>query len=182
MGASGTTAGPPHIFAERGINAYLTLGINNADFRDMQGGTEMTFHLGECTKVMRNVLRGNMNMPDLVPCDIGETDGLYLDVSMKGNTQAVKGTEETNFIMTEGIVSTFSVRSTVLTPEAWIVRPQVTAADFIGTKRGMDGGRSLALTSRDPRACIPVAAPQTITNRNLSGGCNLALTSRLPRA
>ncbi len=106
----------------------------------------------------------------------------YLGERTKANMYVVKATVEMIYLMVYGFMDAFPVGITVCTPDASIAGPRRAATTFTLTRRGTSGGCNLALTSRDPRACIPVAAPQAIAKGNLNGGCNLALTSRLPRA
>ncbi len=106
----------------------------------------------------------------------------HLGEYTKTYTDVVKVAVEMTYLVVYSIADALSVGFGIYIPDASIERPREAATTSTLTKRGMSGGRNLALTSRMPRACIPVAAPQALTKGNMSGGCNLALTSRMPRA
>jgi hypothetical protein len=64
---------------------------------------------------------------------------------------------------------------TLMGPER---RTRSGAATLATSVKNERGARSLALTSRVPRACIPAAAPATAVKDAMAAGCSLALTSR----
>jgi hypothetical protein len=126
-----------------------------------------------------------LSLPILSPDGAGETDvmgyaimDMYFIKHAEGYVNENPNALDLLYLEGLGITIAVLVDSGLRTLKGPERRTRSGATTLATMVRNESGARSLALTSRVPRACIPAAAPATAVKDAMAAGCSLALTSR----